>query len=52
MEEGDDGFNAETLKLGKKEEIDKLGVDNTEEVLNEFKFLTQSEVSRQKERKS
>jgi len=43
MEEGDDGFNGETLKLGKKEEIDKLGVDNTEEVLNEFKFLTQSE---------
>ena len=44
-EDGDDGFSPETIKLGKKEDIDKLniGLDNTEEVLNEFKFLTQSE---------
>ena len=45
-EDGDDGFSPESIKLGKKEDIDKLniGLDNTEEVLNEFKFLTQSEV--------
>ena len=45
-EDNDDGFNPEAMKVVKQEDIDKLniGVDNSEEVINEFKFLTQSEV--------
>jgi len=46
-EDTDDGFNPEVMKAGKKNEMEKLtmgvGVDNTEEVLNEFKFLTTTE---------
>jgi len=44
-EDNDDGFNPEAMKVVKQEDIDKLniGVDNSEEVINEFKFLTQSE---------
>ena len=45
-EDSDDGFNPEVMKLGKKNEMEKLrmGVDSSEEVINEFKFLTQEEV--------
>ena len=46
-EDSDDGFNPEVMKLGKKNEMEKLrmGVDSSEEVINEFKFLTQEEVN-------
>eukprot|EP00088_Acartia_fossae_P067130 TRINITY_DN8357_c1_g1_i11.p1 TRINITY_DN8357_c1_g1~~TRINITY_DN8357_c1_g1_i11.p1 ORF type:complete len:732 (-),score=183.25 TRINITY_DN8357_c1_g1_i11:347-2542(-) len=44
-EENDDGFNPDAMKAAKKEEMDKLtiNIDNSEQVLNEFKFLTQAE---------
>jgi len=43
-EEGDDGFNPESIKAGKKADITQLAVDkDTEEVLNEFNFLAQAE---------
>jgi len=44
-EESDDGFNPDAMKAAKKEEIDKLSIsiDNSEQVLNEFKFLTQGD---------
>jgi len=44
-EDNDDGFSPEAMKVVKQEDIDKLniGVDNSEEVINEFKFLTQAE---------
>ena len=42
-EDNEDGFNPDAMKAAKKEEIDKLSIsiDNSEQVLNEFKFLTQ-----------
>ena len=42
-EDNDDGFNPDAMKAAKKEEMDKLSIsiDNSEQVLNEFKFLTQ-----------
>jgi len=44
-EDNEDGFNPDAMKAAKKEEIDKLSIsiDNSEQVLNEFKFLTQAD---------
>jgi len=44
-EDNDDGFNPDAMKAAKKEEMDKLSIsiDNSEQVLNEFKFLTQAD---------
>lgn len=44
-EDNDDGFSPDAMKAAKKEEMDKLSIsiDNSEQVLNEFKFLTQAD---------